>query len=376
MGSLRDLLVKGENKVDATRHELRDYDEPLFVDTYAGHGTPQKVKLRGRVVENLPIDASPDQGVAKNMADMLTRYASAEVPFAQVAVRCGGHRAEVEADEEGYYLCEMGWSPEQASAEAGSIWHEVVVELLAPHGEGQQQTCFESWAQIPDGRSRIGIICDIDDTVIETHAHSLLAHARTVLTRNAYTRQVFPGMPELLRALVTEGEQVVNPLFFLSASPWNLHRLFMKIFEFNEVPRGTFFLKDFGLEREHYFKSDHLNYKCEHAKLLIETYPDLDFVLLGDSGQQDMEIYSRLLREHPGRIRACYIRDVSDDLRRAEIAKAIAQLEQEELANVAVLCEESVQMAAHALSIGLITEQELASVEQASRKERSKRATS
>ena len=367
MGLIRDKLVKVEEHVDQITHRARHYDGSVFVDTYEGHGASGQALLRGRVVENLPIRSTPDQSALKNARDMIQRYASKEVPGAQLAVTLGDTRQEVETNREGYYFCRM---PFVASGQGGSLWSTLDVELLSPLGSEQQQVHFTSHVQVPDERAEFGVICDIDDTVIETRAQSLVAHAKTVLSHNAYTRHVFGGMPEFLSALAERRRVAINPLFFLSSSPWNLHRLFQKIFEINGVPRGTFFLKDYGLEREHFLKSDHTNYKSEHAERLMATYPKMNFVLIGDSGQQDVEVYTDLLRDYPDRIKACYIRDVSNDMRRGEIAKVFADLHRDDVNDVAVLCKDSVQMAAHAFSIGLINEQDLKRIERASRAKR------
>ena len=90
------------------------------------------------------------------------------------------------------------------------------------------------------------------------------------------------------------------------------------------------------------------------------AYPDLPFVLMGDSGQQDPELYTRLAETHPGRVRAIYIRDVSCDRRDAAVdemadaqrAQGVPQL------RVAV----SVVAAASAVGCGLLPDAAVDSV--------------
>ena len=65
-------------------------------------------------------------------------------------------------------------------------------------------------------------------------------------------------------------------------------------------------------------------HKLGPIRRILETYPALSFVLLGDSGQQDPELYLRVLREHPGRICAIYIRDVSATRRDRQVDELAA----------------------------------------------------
>ncbi|MFA7265824.1 MAG: phosphatase domain-containing protein, partial [Candidatus Nanopelagicales bacterium] len=44
---------------------------------------------------------------------------------------------------------------------------------------------------------------------------------------------------------------------------------------------------------------------------ILDAYPDLDFVLLGDSGEHDVQVYQDFLKSDPDRIRVAFIRDVT-----------------------------------------------------------------
>jgi phosphatidate phosphatase APP1 len=60
-------------------------------------------------------------------------------------------------------------------------------------------------------------------------------------------------------------------------------------------------------------------HKLASIATILATYPARRFVLLGDSGQQDPEIYYQATLDHPGRIAAVYIRDVSEHQRDTQI---------------------------------------------------------
>src|SRR3712207_9158928 len=97
----------------------------------------------------------------------------------------------------------------------------------------------------------------------------------------------------------------------------------------------------------------HRDHKLGIIRRLLRTYPELPFVLIGDSGEEDPEIYSQAVREHPGRVRAIYIRDVTTAARDAEV-RAIAE-EVRGLGAAMVLAPDTAVAAEHPASIGLIT---------------------
>ena len=94
---------------------------------------------------------------------------------------------------------------------------------------------------------------------------------------------------------------------------------------------------------------------------LLGRYPTLPFILLGDSGQTDPEIYTEVVLHYPGRIRAVYIRDVSH---RVERTAAIAQLARAVTAagSTMMLAADSLTIAQHLAAQGLIAAEALATV--------------
>ena len=52
--------------------------------------------------------------------------------------------------------------------------------------------------------------------------------------------------------------------------------------------------------------------KHEQIEEILKIWPMRTFVLIGDSGERDPEIYADLMRRHPNQIRSIYIRNVSD----------------------------------------------------------------
>ena len=104
--------------------------------------------------------------------------------------------------------------------------------------------------------------------------------------------------------------KVFNPIFYVSSSPWNLYDLLTDFMDVHAIPTGPLFLQDFGLDRDKFISADHDEHKITHIERLLDLYPKLPFILIGDSGQADPEIYSTILEKYPTRILAIYIRDI------------------------------------------------------------------
>ena len=85
----------------------------------------------------------------------------------------------------------------------------------------------------------------------------------------------------------------MNPFFYISKSPWNLYAPLVEYLEVQQ-PLGPLLLRDFGLrpEKEH---------KRKAIEEILATYPKLKFILSGDSGEEDPEIYSAVVHRHPDR---------------------------------------------------------------------------
>jgi phosphatidate phosphatase APP1 len=266
------------------------------------------------------------------------RLESDEVPGARLRARFLGAHAEAITDGEGYFKLQM-----PISRRGPGPWQEVELELLdPPHVKATARVL------IPSGRARFGVISDIDDTIVRSQVTNKLRMILTVALSNARTRAPFPGVAAFYRALHAD----VNPFFYVSKSPWNLYAPLVEYLEVQGLPAGPLMLRDFGFrtEKEH---------KRKAIEDILQTYPKLPFVLSGDSGEQDPEIYADLVHRFPKRIRAIYIRSVNpkrvDEIETLarEVAKTGCQL---------VLAAEAEPAAVHAAAEGLIQASDLRAV--------------
>ena len=320
---------------------------PAEILPYRGHGTRDKLFLKGRVLELVGIvPPSASDSRRRNLRNMARRFWSSEIPHARVRASYGGHELAAVADEEGFFDLRLDL---EEPLKGGTGWRPVEIELLWPQaGEGSGARARAS-VLVPAG-ARFGVISDLDDTVIRSSVTDLLKMARIVLLSNAHTRLPFEGVADFYRALQLgpSGEDF-NPIFYVSSSPWNLYDVLEDFLDVHGVPAGPLFLKDWSPTA----LRDRDRHKLGVIRTLLATYPDLPFVLIGDSGERDPEIYRQIVHEHPDRIRAIYIRDVTTEERDAAVHAIAGELKNIEVEML--LTANTVEAAEHAAKRGLIS---------------------
>jgi hypothetical protein len=164
----------------------------------------------------------------------------------------------------------------------------------------------------------LAVVSDIDDTIKITDVRD-----RRAMLANTFVRpfRPVPGMPELYRRLAA-----ANATFhYLTASPWQLYEPLRDFCREAGFPPGTFHMKDFRLTDSSVLNlfGSQQEYKTRAIEEILAALPGRRFVLVGDSGEQDPEVYAGIARSHPKQVAAIFIRNVtgeppkSDRLRKA-----------------------------------------------------------
>lgn len=349
------LAAELEGRVDAAmsrRSDKKGRRDPLVIHAYRGYGTSARVRVRGRVLEDERIPAAGERDSAwRNVLSAIRRFESDEVPGARISVRFAGATQELVTDAEGYFDT---WLTPRDALHGDKLWHEVALELLAPRDPAMPSPAGIGRILVPPATAKLGVISDLDDTVVQTGATDARALLRSVFLANARTRLPFAGVAALYRALQdgADGGQN-NPVFYVSSSPWNLYDVLAEFLAIREIPEGPIMLRDWGLSDRELLPTSHGSHKIEAIRSIIELYPTLPFVLIGDSGQEDPEIYREVVARYPSRVLAIYIRNVTPDARRAERIRALAR-EVAGARSELLLAADTGVVAAHALDRGWI----------------------
>jgi phosphatidate phosphatase APP1 len=332
-------VVRLERVWDATRLRRSGSRPPAHfrIEPYIGHGRADEVVVRGRVLDDPPLsEASEGEGVGAAVRRTLRGFVTDELPGVPLRVTVAGTTLDTVTDDEGYFLTRLRPDPDKLTRP----WTTGSIELAGEYREqtGPHTTPLE--VRVPEEGARFGVISDIDDTILETGVQRVGHMIRQTLTGSALTRTPFPGAPDLYRDLAAE----VNPVFYVSSSPWNLHAFLVAFLRHRRFPLGPVLLRDLlgtAAGREQ---------KTDRIREILDLHP-LPFVLIGDSGEKDPEIYADIVRAHPGRILAVYIREVRLDPGDGRVEKVSEAWDQEV---PFVLAADSDAVRRHATDLGLL----------------------
>jgi phosphatidate phosphatase APP1 len=332
---------------------------PVGIFPYLGFGSEQGVFIKGRVMEDKGIKPATEQdSVWQNLKAMYKRFTSNEIPYIRLKATFDGVSKEVVTDEEGYF--EVHLKPDH-KPNPDQPWQPIELELLDRVVKSQGPVKTTGYISVPPQHSKFGVISDLDDTVLVTQAHSFFMMLRLTLLNNSSTRVPFEGVAAFYQALQSGPVgSIYNPMFYVSSSPWNLFEMLVEFCDLHDIPRGPFMLRDIAFDLRKMLGSSHHSHKLTQIEHILGMYPNLNFILIGDSGQHDPEIYLQAIKDYPGRVKAVYIRDVGKDKRRPEIA-SIGE-EMQKLGVDMLLVDDTEAAARHAVANNYIEEEALADI--------------
>jgi phosphatidate phosphatase APP1 len=154
----------------------------------------------------------------------------------------------------------------------------------------------------------LGIISDIDDTVMVTALLRPLLAFWNTFVRQEGTRRPVPGMAVLFREIVRAGPDAF--VVYVSTGAWNVAPVLDRFLARHDFPRGPLLMTDWGPTGEGWFRSGR-EHKRTQLRRLVDELPQLRWVLVGDDGQHDPLLYDEVVARAPTRVRAVVIRQLS-----------------------------------------------------------------
>lgn len=311
---------------------------------YRGYGSPSRIFVIGRAFWQ-----RPETGEASELRDVLRRIRRRPVREGRIRARFYGAELVVETDRDGYFRIEM--SPADP-VPPNLRWHRLELSMEAP-----EPVCATADVYIPPADSRVVVVSDIDDTVMHTGVANKAVMLWNLFVEDAESRTVFPGVSVLYRALHAgvDGREM-NPMLYVSRAPWGIYEILEEFFQAHDIPVGpVLFLREWGLSWKRPIPRRAVDHKHVLIEAMMRLYADMPFVLIGDSGQHDPEIYREIVAQHPGRVVAVYIRDIAarGPDRSAEVSAMAATLRAEGVH--LVLAADSAAIAEDAARLGLIS---------------------
>ncbi|MCD4557932.1 App1 family protein [Schaalia sp. lx-100] len=308
----------GESCSSAIAHALIPLGFRTGVVGFGGQGSTQQARILGRVI----MDRTDDQRLWLKNKRGWRQFFDAQVPRQPVIVTVGRTRTMTYADRGGYIdlvIHNHGLTPG---------WHTAWIQVLHPQDmknlsarpQGMRTGKIRARHPVPIALriigpdEKIGVISDIDDTVMVSMVPRVLIAAKHSFIDHVSEREAVPGMPELLRALTLgfsgNPKAVHPPVLYLSTGAWNVLPTVRDFLERAGYPHGGFLMTDFGPSNTGWFRSGPEHKRRELRRLAAE-YPHMKWFLVGDDGQRDPEIYAEFAREHPTNVAGIVIRSLS-----------------------------------------------------------------
>lgn len=272
---------------------------PAFADSatvalYSGWAGPHGGKVYGRVLEGKPPPLpKPGQSSWRSLMDNVIALEKGKgIEGAKLSISGIPGLTSAVAGTNGFFtlLVPANLAPGALKVTVSATAHERVAAPVT--------ISVPVWDDAPG----LAVVSDIDDTVLDskvTHKFELL---KNTLLNTPFTMKTFPGTKDLL-ATADAGHR---PIFYLSGSPWSLHDRTQEFFDLQGFPHGTVILRRYSAE-----SLDPFEFKHPHLLELFDAFPHKKFILLGDDGEKDPEVYAAVRKERPGRVQAVYIHDVT-----------------------------------------------------------------
>ncbi len=216
----------------------------------------------------------------------------------RIAVRIGDAAAAMEITHgDGHFSGTVSLSASEATH------GELRLEAILPAGDARK---FSAPVHLVPPRG-VSVVSDIDDTIKVSNVRK-----RRELLLNTFVRpfKPVPGIAETYRRWASNSGTAFH---YVSASPWQLAPVLGEFLTRDGFPAGTLQLRTLRWRKELLGGYSPDTHKRTEIGRLLAMFPEREFVLVGDSGERDPEIYGALTRENPGRIRAIYIRNVTDE---------------------------------------------------------------
>src|SRR5690554_4714450 len=292
--------------------------DPFHIIPFRTYGTSNHLYAKGRALEDENIDLTK-KGFFSMLRIAYKRFGTDLIKNTPLVLTLpNGRNIETKTDNQGYYMVDQKvddlfpWVDND-----GFLSYQMAFAERFPGREIQDNNKFEGEVLIPSVDAKFGVISDIDDTIIHTGLTSRLKWrvVKNTFFKRVETRIPLEGAPELYTKLQQgKSGNDCNPVFYVSHSPWNLYRYLELFLNANNFPKGPILLRDFANPLTKIFTPKQTGEKPEKQKEIINilrTYPNLSFILIGDSGEHDPDIYIEIAEQHPERILAIYLRNVN-----------------------------------------------------------------
>lgn len=288
--------------------------DPLQIITFRSYGSLNHLYAKGRALQDGNIDLSK-KGFFNLLWNTYKRFKTYLVTDAQLVLTLpDGRKIQTKTDNQGYFLIDQTIKNIIPLMDKnGCLPYKISFAETLPKRKIQHENRFKGEVFIPSEAAKFGVISDIDDTIMHTGLTSRFKWqvAKNTVFKRAEKRVPLEGAADFYQLLKNgKSGNDRNPIFYVSHGPWNLYRYLEVFLKKNDFPKGPILLRDFVNPFAKKYKPEKPQKQTEIINIL-KTYPKLPFILIGDSGEHDPDIYTEIAEAHPERILAIYLRNVN-----------------------------------------------------------------
>ncbi len=271
---------------------------------YRGYANEQELIVMGHVFKPTSIEEYNFQKKnLKNATSIIKMFQMKTQANADVYLKHNNSKIHTKTLMDGYFkFC----VPLDQDTTYGWIDYEISIIY-------KNKTITTQDSYIRPHKGNLGVISDIDDTFLVSHTLNPFKKLYVLLFKNINKRKIFDDVVTHYQALSTAGrenKEEFNAFFYVSSSEWNLYRFITKFTEIHQLPKAVLLLKDIKTSLTDFFmtgRGNH-NHKFDKIKHILEFYPNLEYVLLGDDSQHDPFLYEAICKIFPVTVKAVYIR--------------------------------------------------------------------
>ncbi len=270
---------------------------------YPAYSDGASWRIEGRLVERRESPAvSARDGWFDNLRRSGRQFFNDERQQQLVRLRLADYHGETHTDREGYFRL-------AADLALPPGWHRVDAESGKGRASGELLV-------VPKGNF-LGLISDLDDTIMISEVPKKRRLLANTFLKNPGQRLAVPGMAALYARVMAQNVQpTAAPLIYLSASPRQLHEAIAEFLERQAFPPGVLITKRITNDSSSEPRLDQFSYKTAKIEEILARLPWVRFVLVGDDGERDPEIYDWVRQHYPERVADIWIRRVSSDPQR------------------------------------------------------------
>ena len=262
------------------------------IQVYTSFVTKSHIYIKGRLLANsIPKSRETDSHI-RALWVSFRRALTREVKNAVVKLKYGKQEIDLMTDDEGYFEYLTAVDKVKSAS-----W----IQLIAVVG-GKTQTLDVQLSKYLES-VELGIISDIDDTIMITKVKSLFKLRMLInsVFINPFRRRPIASAAAFYRQELTSIEGK-GPIVYISNSPWNMYDYVKAFLTYNGFPKGEIQLRDFGLHMLRKKKPLQFQNKYLEISKVLKVFQNTKFMLVGDSAESDFDIYSKINYEYPGRI--------------------------------------------------------------------------